>query len=124
MAVSPRLAGILMATALLGAACDSGRRDPGPDLLDEVDVQPAVTIEVSDDGFDPATLSVEVGEAFEVVNNGDDPHSFVIDDPVVDTGPLLPGESSVIVLTTSGTVQARDAEHPEATLDIEVTPAS
>ncbi|HUW02990.1 MAG TPA: cupredoxin domain-containing protein [Acidimicrobiales bacterium] len=124
MAVSSRLAGILVVTALLGASCDSGRRDPGPDLLDEVDVQPAVTVEVSDDGFDPTTLSVEAGEAFEVVNKGDDPHSFVIDDPIIDTGPLFPGESSVIVLTTPGTVQAHDAERPEATLDIEVTPAS
>jgi hypothetical protein len=48
----------------------------------------------------------------------------VVEDPFVDTGRLLPGESSVIVLTTPGTVTATDAENPDAALEIEVRPGS
>ncbi len=122
MPVRRRLAALLLAMTLIGVGCDSGRRSPGPELLDEVDVEPEITVEISGAGFEPATLSIEEGEAFEVRNTGEDAHSFLIADPYVDTGLLLPGERSVIVLTTPGTVSATDSENPAATLTIEVRP--
>jgi hypothetical protein len=122
MSVPNRLAALLLAIALVGGACDSGRRSPGPELLDEVDVEPELTVEIDDAGFEPTTLSIEEGEAFEVRNTGEESHGFLIDDPYVDTGLLLPGESSVIVLTTPGAVEATDSENPDAMLTIEVGP--
>lgn len=124
MSVAPRLAVLTLAVvaATLGGACDSGKRDPGPDLLDQVDVEPEITINVDEQGFQPNTLTVQVGEAFEIANTGEKAHRFLIEEPYVDTGLLLSGESSVIVLTTTGTVTADDSENPGATLNIEVTP--
>lgn len=122
-AVSARLCAVFIALVMLGGACDSGRRDPGPELLDEVDVVPEITVEVDATGFDPDVLSVEVGEAFDVVNVGDEPHSFRVESPYVDTGLLLPGENAIVVLTTVGSATAVDSENENAALDIEVTPA-
>lgn len=107
--------------SLLTAGCDSSRRSPGPELLDEVDLDPVATVEVDADGFEPSEISVESGDAFVIVNTGDEPHSMRIEDPFVDTGELFPGEETTIVLTTEGTAEAVDDENPEAALTIEVT---
>lgn len=101
----------LAASALLVVtACDSARREPGPELLDEVDLTPAVTVEVDGAGFDPDAIEIDAGTPFELVNAGDGPHSLRIDDPFVGTGDLLPGESTLVVLDTPGRHEGVDAE--------------
>lgn len=110
-----RLAAALLLAAGL-AAC--GEADPSPPTaadLEEIDVSVDHTITVDDDGYSPAALEIEAGEVVLLVNEGDGPHSFTADDQEFDTGRLLPGEDTTLVLTEPVTVTFHDLEAPERT---------
>lgn len=119
--MSRLLAVLVAALTVLAAGCDDGRRSPGPELLDEVDVTPEITVDVDEDGFEPATLTIEPGEAFLVRNVGEGPHSVTSDDPFLDTGEILPGGETVVVLTTVGTVEIGDEANDDAKLVVTVS---
>ena len=108
----------LVAVAALGAlvltSClDSEASSPTPSDLADVDLSPDHTITVSDVGYDPAELEVESGEVILLVNEGDGPHSFTADDQSFDTGRMLPGEETTLVLAEPGTHDFHDVEAPE-----------
>ena len=100
--------------ALLLTSCvDSEASSPTPSDLAKIDLSPDHTITVSEDGYDPAELDVEAGDVMLLANEGDEPHSFTADDQAFDTGRMLPGEETTLVLAEPGTHDFHDVEAPE-----------
>lgn len=63
----------------------------------------SVTLQVTaaDNSFDPNTLSAPAGSevTVELTNDGNNPHTFTIDDPEVDTGGVEGGDSATVTFT-------------------------
>lgn len=63
----------------------------------------SVTLEVTavDNSFEPSTLSAPAGSevTVELTNEGNNPHTFTIDDPDVDTGSVDGGDSATVTFT-------------------------
>lgn len=63
----------------------------------------SVTLQVStiDNSFEPSSLSAPAGSevTVEVSNDGENPHTFTIDDPEVSTGTIDAGESATATFT-------------------------
>lgn len=118
----PRTAwAVMTAVVVLGGCGDSDPSAPTPaDLAEISDFEPEETITVDDDGYEPATLSVEPGTVIRLENEGDGPHSFTEDDQRFDTGRLLPGEATTLVLVEPGTYTFHDAEDPDRTAELRV----
>jgi hypothetical protein len=55
-----------------------------------------------------------------LVNEGDEPHSFVVADPPRDTGDLLPGEQVALRFDEVDEVEAHDGTDPDRTVTIVV----
>ena len=102
----------LLAFALV--AC--GDPDPSPptaqDLAD-IDLSPDHTITVDEGGYHPATLEVTSGEVILLVNEGDEPHSFVADDQEFDSGRMQPGDETTLVLTSPDRITYHDTDAPD-----------
>lgn len=103
------LVGALVLLAGCGGASPSS---PTPADIDAIDVTPAHTITVDEDGFDPPTLEVKPGTVIRLVNEGDQPHSFTAVDRF-DTGLLDPGDDSTLVLTEPGEIVFHDVAVPD-----------
>lgn len=62
-----------------------------------------VTLEVTavDNSFDPSSLSASAGSevTVEVTNEGNNPHTFTMDDPEVDTSTIEPDDSATATFT-------------------------
>jgi plastocyanin len=108
---------LLASLALLGSC--SADDDPEPRLA-ELDVEPVATLVVDESGFDTDELQLTSGDTITLVNEGDEPHSFVIDDPYRNTGDLLPGESVAVRFDDVDELEAHDGSDPEATVTIVV----
>ncbi len=113
------------AVLLLLAACgDASPSSPTAADIDAIDVTPAHTITVDDDGFVPTSLEVEAGQVVLLVNAGDEPHSFTAVDRF-NTGQLEPGNDTTLVLTEVGAISFYDLTDPshEGTLTVTAAPA-
>lgn len=69
-------------------------------------------IAIVDFAFQPAELTVLVGEPVTWTNKGAGPHTVTFDDGSVDSGQILPGESFGHVFDTPGTFKYHCAIHP------------
>ena len=118
-----RVVALALAAALVTstAAC-SAADDPAPDVA-ELDFDPVATLVVDDDGFDPDQLELTAGDSITLVNEGDEPHSFVSTDPVRDTGELQPGEEVLLRFDEDGEVEAHDGTEADHTVTIVVAEA-
>jgi plastocyanin len=88
----------------------------------------AVTLQVSavDNSFEPASLSAPAGTevTVEVTNDGNNPHTFTIDDPEVDTSTIAAGESADATFTMPDTsVTFYCAIHGENTMSGTLDPS-
>jgi plastocyanin len=68
-----------------------------------------VTITYTSSGFTPPSITIKSGQAVKIVNNSDkvmqfasNDHPVHTDNPELNAGDILPGESSTITLTTKG----------------------
>jgi plastocyanin len=113
---------VAVAALLLGGCADSNPSPPTAEDLADIDLSPDVTITVDEDGYDPDEVEDEAGTVFLLVNDGDEPHSFTADDHAFDTGILLPGEETTLVLTEPGTHPFHDTEAPEHDGELRVVP--
>ena len=99
-----------LAAAALVACGDPDPSPPTPEDLADIDLSPDHTITVDEDGYDPSSLEVEAGEVIRLVNEGEGPHSFTADDQEFDTGRMLPGEETTLVLTEPDDITYFDGE--------------
>jgi len=69
--------------------------DAVEDAVDDPELPPVATV---DNAFAPSMLAASFGEelTITVVNNGENPHSFTIDELEVDTGVLQAGDSAAV----------------------------
>ena len=111
-----------LAAVALAACGDAHPSPPTPEDLADIDLSPDHTITVDEDGYEPSTLEVEAGEVILLVNDGDGPHSFTAEDQQFDTGRMLPGEETTLVLTEPDDITYTDVEAPdhEGSLVVEV----
>jgi plastocyanin len=95
-----RFGAVVTASVLLLAAC-GGDDDPTiqPDDGGE-DAGDAIQVAMVDNSFAPSMLELPAGEEVTITtpNNGENPHSFTIDD-LVDTGVIDGGESTEVTFT-------------------------
>ena len=101
------LAVVLVATALLGTACDSDRRAISRDDLPDVPSEPDHVVELGDDGFDVDELEVLNTDLVEFRIVGEDDHGIRADTRI-DTGLLFPGESTFVIFDQPGDYEVVD----------------
>ncbi|MET0902471.1 MAG: hypothetical protein ABWZ52_04455 [Acidimicrobiales bacterium] len=106
-----RLAAIAALVAVaLGSCVDPEPSSPTPQDLADIDLSPDHTITVDEAGYDPSSLEVEPGDVILLVNEGDEPHSFTATDQEFDTGRMLPGEETTLVLAEPNDITYFDVE--------------
>jgi plastocyanin len=110
---------VLLAVAAFALGACSSADDPEPRLA-ELDFEPAATLVVDETGFDADELEVTAGDTVLLVNEGDEPHSFVSTEPFRDTGEVLPGEEVVLRFDAADEVEAHDGTDPDQTVTIVV----
>ncbi|HEX6207467.1 MAG TPA: cupredoxin domain-containing protein [Actinomycetota bacterium] len=100
MRTSTRLGALIAASVLLLAAC-GGDDDPTVEGGDDAGGAGGTQVAMVDNNFAPSSLELTAGEEVTIStpNNGQNPHSFTIDDLGVDTGELAAGESSEVTFT-------------------------
>ena len=127
-----RVAGLLAAMLLALAACGGDGDDPqdaGTDAGAEGGGgAEAVTLEVTaeDNSFDPSSLEAPAGSevTVELTNDGNNPHTFTIDDPEADTGSVDGGGSGTATFTMPDTsVAFYCAIHGETAMSGTVDPS-
>ena len=112
----PRRVAVLLAVAALlalaGAGCGSERADrkPGPRDGSALDFGSKATIAVSEKGFDPANLTVKVGDTITVENRGSRPDG--LSSTTIDTGVLEPGESTTVFFGEATTIDMASHADP------------
>jgi plastocyanin len=122
----PRRVAVLLAVAallaLVGAGCGSERADrkPGPQDGSALDFASKATIAVSEKGFDPANLTVRVGDTITVENRGARPDG--LSSTSIDTGVLEPGESTTVFFGEARTIDIASHADPSHKGTIVVNP--
>ena len=98
----------LAALLFLIAGCDSERRAISRDDLPDVSTTPAVVVHLGDDGFDRDHIDVTTADLVQFVNTGTGEHGVRTADSGIDTGPLQPGESTVVLFDAAATYELTD----------------
>ncbi len=127
-----RPAHLLVAALLpvLAAGCGDPPPDdrvPGPELLEENAPELIGTVTLSEDGFDPSRIELETDQGFELTNGAGGSHRIQgrrDEDLIFDTGEMLPGETTVIVVNTEGAVAFADRDDPDLRFEAVVRPPS
>ena len=114
--------GLVVAVAAALLVSCSPADDPEPRIA-QLDFEPVATLVVDETGFDPDRLELATGDSVLLVNEGDEPHSFVVSDPFRDTGDVLPGEEVLLRFDEEGELDAHDGRDPERTVVIVVEEA-
>jgi plastocyanin len=119
--VSRRAALAGVACLLVLGACDSDRRAISRDDLPEVSAEPAQVVEVDDRGFDADSIEVRTDELVQFVNAGDEEHGVRTGDARIDTGLLLPGETTYVVFDEARRYDLVDVADRDHTLTVIAT---
>jgi plastocyanin len=106
----PALVAVAVAVALAGGACDSERR--------AISREPGHVFELGDDGFDASELEVTTEDLVEFRITGEDDHGIRADTRI-DTGLLLPGESTFVIFSEAGTYEVVDITDDDQVLVVE-----
>ena len=86
--------------------------------------QPAatLTVNISDEAFEPKTVTVQPGTLVTWVNRGQHPHTVTFPDVNRDSGDLPPGGVFQAVFPTAGTYNYHCRHHPNMTATVTVGP--
>jgi plastocyanin len=109
---------VAVACLALLPACDDERRAISRDDLPEVPSEPTHVVEMTDDGFEPDELTVTTDDLVEFRNVGDDEHGVRTEGAVIDTGLLLPGESTEIVFDQPDRYEITDVGDDRHTMTV------
>jgi hypothetical protein len=104
--------------AFVSTGCSDEVAEPGPHDGASLVFTTRFTISIDEDAVAPNSLKVKVGEAIGVINNGTRAHGLT--SGTIDTGTLLPGESTVVYLNEPGTINAYDRDAIDRKIEIEV----
>lgn len=108
-----------VAVLVLAGCVDPKPSSPTPEDIAAIDVSPDHRVTVDEDGFHPDALEVTAGDVVLLVNEGTGPHSFTAEERF-DTGRLLPGDETTLVLTEPGEIPYEDLENPEHTATLTI----
>jgi plastocyanin len=112
------LIGLIVVVALAGAVyvvlgrSPSSTQQPSQSSsgFTESNAQASATITYTDNGFEPGSVTVKVGDTIAIKNNSSsnlqfesDPHPVHTDDPELNVGSVAPGSSMSFKVTTKGT---------------------
>lgn len=117
-----RWLGVALAVAVpLLASCEQpGAHNDQAKAISRAEPVVAATITATEDGFSPATVTVLLGQAVELVNGDRVARTLVSPDRRIDVGVQQPGDHVTIVLDRVGVVRYEDPAKPGATGQIEV----
>lgn len=106
--------------ALVVSACDDERRAISRDDLPALSAEPALTVELSQDGFTPDTAEVRTTDVvrFDVID-GD--YGIRTEDDRINTGILYAGESTDIVFPEPGVYTLFELDDDASTMTVTVT---
>jgi hypothetical protein len=115
---------------LLAVGCASGASKPGPNDGSSLSFVSVATFVIDDTGIRPdfsqhragIAITVTVGDVLTVTNRGTKDHGLTSDS--IETGTLRPGESTTVLFTEAGIIDAYDRADPSHTARIEVLPAN
>jgi plastocyanin len=110
----------LLALGIAGCGSDRADRKPGPQDGSALDFTSKATIALSESGFDPANLSIRVGDTITVENRGSRPDG--LSSTSIDTGTLEPGESTTVFFGEARTVDIASHADPSHKGKIVVNP--
>ena len=119
MSFRAALVGVAVVLALAG--CSSDRRAISREDLPEVPTEPSVVVELGDDGFGVDELDVRTDETVRFVNTGDDDHGVRTSTSSIDTGLLLPGESTVVMFDEADRYRLLDVADDSQTMTVVAT---
>lgn len=119
---------LVLGAVLLTPACGSPDPDrlPGPRLVEEVETEVVALVGIDRTGFDPAEVTLEVGQALELVNDEEDAlrvRGRSDDEPQFDTGRMRPGESTIIAFRETGEVTFTVSDAADESLRVTVLDA-
>lgn len=111
--------GLLSLVVVALVACGSPEPDrvPGPETLEGQAPTLVDPVEVTIEGFDPAELSVDTNQAFELTNSGGEPLRVVgrlEGEQRYDTGEMAPDETTVIAFSEEGRYRFSVEGEPDA----------
>jgi plastocyanin len=107
---------LLVALAAVLTGCDADRRAISRDDLPDVPAEPTESVELDEDGFGTEELEITTEDLVEFRNAGNDDHGVRTDDHRIDTGLLLPGESTYVVFDEPGRYEVLDVADDDATM--------
>ena len=110
------LAAVVAAGVLLLGACDDERRAISRDDLPDVPDEPTHLVEMTDDGFEPDELTVTTEDLVEFRNVGDEEHGIRTQESIIDTGVLLPGESTEVIFDRPDRYEITDVGDEDHTM--------
>jgi hypothetical protein len=112
--------GLLLATTALVAGC-TGDHGAEPTIA-SVDFTPRSVVVVRDDGtlaLGQGDQTMEVGSVLVIRNDSDQPRR-VRAGTTIDTGLLRPGDSTVVVLSSTGELDLREGDDPARSMRLTV----
>lgn len=112
--------GVALVAAVTLTACDSDRRAISRDDLPDLPEMPQHVVELGDDGFDRERLEVRTDELVRFVVTGRSDHGIRADSRI-NTGPLFPGEDTVVMFSEADTYTVVDSENEGPTLTVVAT---
>lgn len=119
--MTARLLAAFAAVALCLTACDSDRRAISRDDLPELSDSADHLVVLDDDGFDATQLEVLTTDLVEFRVEGAEPRGIQTDDRSIDTGLLLPGESTFVVFDEESAYKITDSVDSGHMLEITAT---
>lgn len=116
MTTRAAIAGVAIILAV--SACDSDRQAISRDDLPDVPEEATVVVEIGDTGFDTDEIDVTTDDLVEFVNAGDAEHGVRTADSSIDSGPLLPGESTFVLFDQPATYEVLDVTDESHTMTV------
>ena len=116
-----RLVGLLVATALVLAACGSSASS-APSAAAPAGSSAGGAVAIVDFAFQPASISVARGTTVTWTNTGATAHTVTADDASFDSGNVDVGKTFTTTANTAGTIAYHCTIHPQMKATIVVAP--
>lgn len=113
------LLALVLTLGVTAAGCDSDRRAVSRDALPDVPAEPDHVVVLDSSGFDPDELEVGTDELIEIRIEGDEPRGIRTEEHEIDTGMLLPGETTSVIFDEEARYVVTDLADDDHTMVVE-----